>query len=104
MFSNLGFVAGYVRSYARYLSLDPETVYERFCRESGFSNSNASLTLQIRKSEQKSTKNFGSSSNWKPGEKVIIVPKVTNEEAKKIYPDGWETIKPYLRKVPDPVK
>ena len=42
--------------------------------------------------------------DWKPGEKVIIVPKVTNEEAKKIYPDGWETIKPYLRKVPDPMK
>ena len=42
--------------------------------------------------------------DWKPGEKVIIVPKVTNEEAKKIYPDGWETIKPYLRKVPDPQK
>ena len=40
--------------------------------------------------------------DWKPGEKVIIVPKVTNEEAKKIYPDGWETVKPYLRKVPDP--
>ena len=42
--------------------------------------------------------------NWKPGEDVIIVPKVTNDEAKKIYPDGWETIKPYLRKVPDPNK
>ena len=42
--------------------------------------------------------------DWKPGEKVIIVPKVTNEEAKKIYPDGWITIKPYLRKVPDPSK
>ena len=42
--------------------------------------------------------------DWKPGEKVIIVPKVTNDEAKKIYPDGWETIKPYLRKVPDPMK
>ena len=42
--------------------------------------------------------------DWKPGEDVIIVPKVTNEEAKKIYPDGWETIKPYLRKVPDPQK
>ena len=40
--------------------------------------------------------------DWMPGEKVIIVPKVTNEEAKKIYPDGWETVKPYLRKVPDP--
>ena len=35
---------------------------------------------------------------------IIIVPKVTNDEAKKIYPDGWETIKPYLRKVPDPNK
>ena len=42
--------------------------------------------------------------DWKPGEDVIIVPKVTNEEAKKIYPDGWKTIKPYLRKVPDPSK
>ena len=42
--------------------------------------------------------------DWKPGEDVIIVPKVTNDEAKKIYPDGWETIKPYLRKVPDPQK
>ena len=42
--------------------------------------------------------------DWKKGEDVIIVPKVTNEEAKKIYPDGWETIKPYLRKVPDPTK
>ena len=42
--------------------------------------------------------------DWQPGEKVIIIPKVTNEEAKKIYPDGWETVKPYLRKVPDPQK
>jgi Peroxiredoxin len=42
--------------------------------------------------------------DWKPGEKVIIVPAVKDEEAKKLYPDGWETIKPYLRKVPDPIK
>jgi len=42
--------------------------------------------------------------DWKKGEDVIIVPSVTNEEAKKIYPDGWKTIKPYLRKVPDPSK
>jgi len=42
--------------------------------------------------------------DWKPGEDVIIVPAVKDEEAKKIYPDGWETLKPYLRKVPDPVK
>ncbi len=40
--------------------------------------------------------------NWKKGEDVIIVPGVNNEEAKKIYPDGWETVKPYLRKVKQP--
>ena len=35
-FSSRGFIAGYVRSYARYLGLDPEWTYERFSRESGF--------------------------------------------------------------------
>ncbi|MFT4940146.1 MAG: alkyl hydroperoxide reductase subunit AhpC [Paraglaciecola sp.] len=40
--------------------------------------------------------------NWKQGEDVIIVPGVNNEEATKIYPDGWETVKPYLRKVKQP--
>ena len=40
--------------------------------------------------------------NWKQGEDVIIVPGVNNEEAAKIYPDGWETIKPYLRTVKQP--
>ena len=37
--------------------------------------------------------------NWQQGEDVIIVPSVSNEEAQKIYPDGWDTVKPYLRKV-----
>ncbi len=40
--------------------------------------------------------------NWKQGEDVIIVSAVSNEEAEKIYPDGWETVKPYLRKVKQP--
>ena len=40
--------------------------------------------------------------NWKKGEKVIIKPSVKDEEAKDLFPDGWETIKPYLRKIPDP--
>jgi len=40
--------------------------------------------------------------NWKQGEDVIIVPAVSNEEAEKIYPEGWETVKPYLRKVKHP--
>lgn len=36
-FDTPGFIAGYVRSYARYLTLDPDWAFERFCRESGFS-------------------------------------------------------------------
>ena len=40
--------------------------------------------------------------NWRKGEDVIIVPGVSDEEAAKIYPDGWNTIKPYLRKVKQP--
>ena len=35
---------------------------------------------------------------------VVILPAVKDDEAKKIYPDGCETVKPYLRKVPDPTK
>ncbi|CTQ34302.1 helix-turn-helix domain-containing protein [Jannaschia rubra] len=35
-FDSLSFVAGYVRSYARYLDLDPETTFARFCEETGF--------------------------------------------------------------------
>jgi alkyl hydroperoxide reductase subunit AhpC len=40
--------------------------------------------------------------NWKQGEDVIIVPSVSNEEAQTIYPEGWQTVKPYLRKVKQP--
>ena len=40
--------------------------------------------------------------NWNKGEKVIIKTSVKDEEAKKLFPDGWETVKPYLRKIPDP--
>ncbi|QOJ20200.1 MAG: peroxiredoxin [Gammaproteobacteria bacterium] len=40
--------------------------------------------------------------NWKQGDDVIIVPSVSNEEAQRIYPQGWETVKPYLRKVKQP--
>jgi alkyl hydroperoxide reductase subunit AhpC len=40
--------------------------------------------------------------NWEKGEDVIIVTSVSNEEAATIYPDGWKTVKPYLRIVPQP--
>jgi len=41
--------------------------------------------------------------NWKQGEDVIIVPAVSDEDAKKAYPDGWKAPKPYLRIVPQPI-
>ncbi|MES2883626.1 MAG: peroxiredoxin [Pseudomonadota bacterium] len=40
--------------------------------------------------------------NWKNGEDVIIVPSVKDEEAKQLFPNGFKTIKPYLRLVPQP--
>ena len=40
--------------------------------------------------------------NWKQGEDVIIVPAVSDEEARKRYPDGWQSPKPYIRIVPQP--
>ena len=40
--------------------------------------------------------------NWKQGEDVIIAGSVTDDEAKKIYPDGWKAPRPYLRIVPQP--
>jgi alkyl hydroperoxide reductase subunit AhpC len=42
--------------------------------------------------------------NWENGEDVIIVTSVTDEEAKEKYPEGWKTLKPYLRIVPQPVQ
>ena len=40
--------------------------------------------------------------NWKNGEDVIIVPAVSDDAAKEKFPDGWKTLKPYLRVVPQP--
>ncbi len=40
--------------------------------------------------------------NWKNGEDVIISGAVSDEEAKKIYPQGFKTVKPYLRTVTQP--
>jgi alkyl hydroperoxide reductase subunit AhpC len=40
--------------------------------------------------------------NWKPGDDVIIAGSVSDDEAKKTYPQGWKAPKPYLRIVPQP--
>jgi alkyl hydroperoxide reductase subunit AhpC len=40
--------------------------------------------------------------NWQNGDDVIIVPSVSDEDAKEMFPDGWKTVKPYLRIVKQP--
>jgi alkyl hydroperoxide reductase subunit AhpC len=40
--------------------------------------------------------------NWRPGDDVIILPAVSNEQAVAKYPNGWTTVKPYLRMVAQP--
>jgi alkyl hydroperoxide reductase subunit AhpC len=40
--------------------------------------------------------------NWQQGDEVIIAGSVTDDEAKKIYPDGWKAPRPYIRIVPQP--
>lgn len=42
--------------------------------------------------------------NWKDGDDVIIVPSISDEEAKEKFPAGWKPIKPYLRVTPQPNK
>jgi len=40
--------------------------------------------------------------NWKHGDDVIIVPALSDDDAKKKFPGGWKTLRPYLRVVPQP--
>ena len=68
-FPNKGFVAGYIRSYARYLNLNPEEVYERFCSESGFSSQDGSRRLDSAdRSKNRGLKDYNIETqlDWKP--------------------------------------
>ena len=40
--------------------------------------------------------------DWKHGDDVIIVPSLSDDDAKKKFPAGWKTVKPYLRLVKQP--
>ncbi len=48
------------------------------------------------------TRQVATPANWEQGDNVIILPAVSDEEAKKRYPDGWEQPLPYIRVVPQP--
>jgi alkyl hydroperoxide reductase subunit AhpC len=54
-------------------------------------------SLQLTASHKVSTP-----AQWSPGDDVIIAGSVSDEEAKKTYPEGWESPRPYIRIVPDP--
>ena len=59
--------------------------------------------LRVIDSLQLTAKNqVATPANWKQGEDVIIVPSLSDEEAKKKFPEGWVAVKPYLRLVAQP--
>ncbi|MCK0166927.1 helix-turn-helix domain-containing protein [Jannaschia sp. S6380] len=81
-FDSLSFVAGYVRSYARYLDMDPETVFARFCEESGFGGFSALKPMESEVARRAaifdqpiSAKKFGRKSK---GPQPVLVPKAVD--------------------------
>jgi thioredoxin-dependent peroxiredoxin len=50
------------------------------------------------------THSVSTPANWKDGDPVIISGSVSNDQAKELWPDGWEEPKPYIRIVPQPEK
>ncbi|MDH3744210.1 MAG: peroxiredoxin [Acidobacteriota bacterium] len=48
------------------------------------------------------TQQVATPANWQQGDDVIILPAVSDEDAKRKYPDGWEQPLPYIRVVPQP--
>jgi alkyl hydroperoxide reductase subunit AhpC len=42
--------------------------------------------------------------NWRDGDDVIVLPAVSNEDADRLFPKGYETVRPYLRTTPQPNK
>src|SRR6056297_1816366 len=61
VFDTPGFIPGYVRSYARYLGMDPDTAFKTFCIESGFSIAHgmSAEASSIRKPETGQTRKLG---------------------------------------------
>jgi len=47
-------------------------------------------------------KKVATPADWKAGEDVVILPSVSNEDAVKLFPKGFQTVKPYLRTTPQP--
>lgn len=72
-FDTPSFIAGYVRSYARYLDMDPEWAFTAFCRESGFQPTHG-LTPQSRAKAEKSNRQNSRDRNADPLANAAFVP------------------------------
>jgi alkyl hydroperoxide reductase subunit AhpC len=69
------------------------------------SGRNFNEILRIVDSCQLTTKHkVATPADWRRGDDVIIVPSLSDEEARERFPDGWTTVKPYLRQVPQPTE
>ncbi len=85
-FPNTGFVAGYVRSYARYLNLDPDPTFEAFCREANFKGTDVTTFQQNPKSKgnkvkitkSKLTQPNSISDKWEPGAVGVVANSTIN--------------------------
>lgn len=67
VFPNASFVAGYVRSYARYMGLDPEETFARFCVEARFQSASSELTKgKSKKSKEKDAAPITDPQSWVP--------------------------------------
>jgi alkyl hydroperoxide reductase subunit AhpC len=62
----------------------------------------AELLRVIDSMQLTATHKVATPANWQPGEDVIIAGSVSDEEAKRTYPDGWKAPRPYLRIVRQP--
>ena len=92
-FPNKGFIAGYVRSYARYLNLNPEEIFERFCTESHFSSNNSSAkidSVETKKNKVLRDYNIKTQLDWKPSYVGF------QQEDKPIFSKGYLFLGPFL--------
>ncbi len=84
------------------LSIDPVSDHKNWVKDIQ-ETQNFDEVLRLLDSLQLNAKhNVATPVNWKPGQDVIIPTSVSDEDAKKKYPQGFKTHKPYLRTVSQP--
>ncbi|WP_194096257.1 helix-turn-helix domain-containing protein [Marivivens aquimaris] len=73
-FDTPGFIAGYVRSYARYLNMDPEQAFDKFCAESGFTTAHGMSPAASAKKPEREERSFKSSNDMFDSPSTPFIP------------------------------